>query len=112
MINKFAYFAKGSDMDAAGDAIMVPVDNFVGAEISLDDVLLVNFKAVAAGFSTVQSVFSVSHEIGKSREAIEQIAAAFASTPKNGFISMVDVDNKDFAMASVDAGIFDVIYSL
>ena len=111
MINKFAYFAIGSDIDAAGDAIMVPVDNLVGAEISLDDVLLLNFKDVGASFATAQSVFSLTHDVGASQQAVEQVAAAFASTPKDGFISMVDVDNDDIARASVDV-ITDVTYSL
>ena len=111
MINKFAYFAIGSDIDAAGDAIMVPVDNLVGAEISLDDVLLLNFKGVGASFATAESVFSLTHDVGASQQAIEQVAAAFASTPKDGFISMVDVDNDDIARASVDV-ITDVTYSL
>ncbi len=111
MINKFAYFAIGSDIDAAGDAIMVPVDNFVGAEISLDDVLLLNFKDVGDLFASKESVFSLVHDTGYSRQAMEQVAAAFASTPKDGFISMVDVDNSDIADAGIDV-ITDVSYSL
>ena len=111
MINKFAYFAIGSDLDAAGDAIMVPVDNFVGAEISLDDVLILNFKDVGANFATAQSVFSITHDTGATRQAIEQVSNAFASTPKDGFISMVDVDNDDIADSGIDV-ITDVTYSL
>jgi len=111
MINKFAYFAIGSDIDTAGDAVMVPVDNFVGAEISLDDALLLNFKDVGASFATAQSVFTLVHDVGASQQAMEQVAAAFASTPKDGFISMVDVDNNDIADAGIDV-ITDVVYSL
>lgn len=111
MINKFAYFAIGSDIDTAGDAIMVPVDSFVGAEISLDDALVLNFKKVAGTFATAQSVFTLVHDTGATRQAMEQVAAAFASTPKNGFISMVDVDNSDIADAGIDV-ITDVTYSL
>ena len=111
MINKFAYFAIGSDIDTAGDAVMVPVDNFVGAEISLDDALILNFKDVGASFATAQSVFTLVHNVGASQQAIEQVSAAFASTPKDGFISMVDVDNDDIANAGIDV-ITDVTYSL
>ena len=111
MINKFAYFAIGSDIDTAGDAVMVPVDNFVGAEISLDDALILNFKDVGASFATAQSVFTLVHDTGATTQAMEQVAAAFASTPKNGFISMVDVDNSDIADAGIDV-ITDVSYSL
>lgn len=111
MINKFAYFAIGSDIDAAGDAVMVPVDSLVGAEISLDDALVLNFKDVGASFATAQSVFTLVHNVGASQQAIEQVAAAFASTPKDGFISMVDVDNDDIANAGIDV-ITDVTYSL
>ena len=133
MINKFAYFAIGSDIDAAGDAVMVPVDSFVGAEISLDDALLLNFKDVGASFATAPalaipstrssislslpknidapSVFTLVHDVGASQQAIEQVAAAFASNPKDGFISMVDVDNDDIADSGIDV-ITDVTYSL
>ena len=92
-INKYAYFTTGQGANAAGEAVMLPVDNFVGAEISVDDTLLLNFVDVGASFSTAQSIINIIHDVGASRECMEQLAAAFASNPKDGFISIVDADS-------------------
>tara|TARA_R110000823_G_C15894817_1_gene496328 strand:+ start:456 stop:806 length:351 start_codon:yes stop_codon:yes gene_type:complete len=114
-INKYAYFAVGSGANAAGEAVMVPVDNFTGAEISLDDTLTVNFKRVTSAFASDASIFSLEHDTGASRECMEQVAAAFSSNPKDGFISIADVDKDGHGRFFAETGanvIIDCTFSL
>lgn len=114
-INRYAYFTKGDGSDAAGDAVMVPVDNFTGAEVSLDDELVLNFKRVTAAFASDVSVFTIVHDTGASRECMEQVAAAFSSNPKDGFISIADVDKDGHGRFFAETGtnvIIDCTFSL
>ena len=91
-IRKYAYFATGDDANNAGEAVMLPVDNLTGMDIQLDDELDLFFKDDGDNHSTDVSTISLIHEVGASQLAMEQVAAAFCSNPKDGFIVMADVD--------------------
>tara|TARA_X000001382_G_scaffold91768_1_gene66273 strand:- start:96 stop:449 length:354 start_codon:yes stop_codon:yes gene_type:complete len=91
-INRYAYFATGDNADAAGDAVMLPVAQCTGLDIALDDALEVKFKDLGAAFSTDISVITLTHEVGASVEAMEQVCNAFTSIPKDGFVVMCDTD--------------------
>ncbi len=101
-INKYAYFASGDGADAAGDAIMIPVDNLTGMDIELDDSLQLFFKDVGNTHATATSVVKLTHDTGASREAMEQVAAAMCSNPGDGFIVVADKDNEVYSSAGIN----------
>lgn len=92
MINKYVYFATGDDANAAGEAVMLPAANLTGMDIQLDDELDLFFHKVGNAFATDVSTISLIHDVGASREAMEQVSAALCSNPKDGFIVVADTD--------------------
>ena len=85
-MKKFVYFETASN-----DAIMLPLDNYLGTH--LDN----KVNTVKLFFAKVDNAFDVSSvTIGtktfKGLEAMEDLHAAFASDPKDGFI-MIGNDN-------------------
>lgn len=101
-INKYAYFASGDGADATGDAAMLPVENFTGMVINLDDFLTLLFVDVGDSHATTTSNVSISHDTGASQEAMEQVAAALCSNPGDGFIVVADKDNEVFGSAGIN----------
>ena len=93
MINKYIYVATGDDANAAGKAVLLPAANLTGMDIQLDDELDLFFNKVSAAFATDISTISLIHDVGASREAMEQVSAALCSNPKDGFIVLADTDN-------------------
>tara|TARA_B100000287_G_C20571520_1_gene756720 strand:+ start:774 stop:1085 length:312 start_codon:yes stop_codon:yes gene_type:complete len=85
-MKKFVYFETASN-----DAIMLPLDNYLGTHFEGKvTTLLLSFAKVdnALDVSTVQMITKPF----KGLEAMEDLHAAFASDPKDGFI-MIGNDN-------------------
>ena len=102
-INKFAYFSKGGDEDASGDACMLPVDNLKQMKLGMDNdnmigaYVYMHFTDVGNNHTTAASTVTLRHNSGLGKKCINQVCNLLASNPKDGFLSIVDITNQDFA---------------
>ena len=107
---KTLYFSIGSDpSDAAGDAVLLNADSFLGMEPVTATTTVMNFAKIsgAADVSTV----TLTHAEGRALEVMQHVAAAMASNPKDGFINICSTEESKFTGVANDY-ITDVAFSL
>lgn len=103
-IKKFLCVTDGGGLDQADDGILVPVDNFRGADLSgangfAGSRIILHFVEPGDDYIDKTSRIGVTHKPGKNRECMEQVTTAFCSNPKDGFL-LLDVDNNIFLPGS------------
>tara|TARA_R110000796_G_scaffold24076_3_gene68822 strand:+ start:1990 stop:2310 length:321 start_codon:yes stop_codon:yes gene_type:complete len=96
MYFKNLYFGNAG-ADAAGDAIMLPQSSFIGMTIVDDTSTVCKFDKIDGQLDV--STVTLTHAAGKHVEAMTEVAKRCLSNPKNGFVSVVDLDstNTDYS---------------
>ena len=96
-MNKGLYFTIGSDpSDAADDAIMINADLFVAMGPSTATTTTMYFLD-RANTRAAETKITLTHDEGRNIDVIEDVCAAMAGEPRDGFIVIVDVESKEFA---------------
>jgi len=103
-IKRYLCLTDGGELDQADDGVLVPVDNFRGADLSgangfIGSRIILHFVEPGDDHATKTSRLLINHKPGKNREAMDQITTAFCSTPKDGFL-LLDSDNDVFLPGS------------
>ena len=103
-IKRYLCLTDGGGLDQADDGVLVPIDNFRGADLSGANTfvgrrIILHFIEPGDDNASKTSRIGIDHKPGKNREAMDQITTAFCSTSKDGFL-LLDNDNDVFLPGS------------
>ena len=88
---KTLYFSETSPADAAGDAILLPRSNFLGMDTFTATTTKMSFRKIAGTHDF--SYIMLTHDAGKSIEAMQLVAATMASDTRSNVIDIVEAAN-------------------
>ncbi len=96
-IKKYIYASDGT-LDGQDEAVLIPLSNFLGVEpfnssTTQGSRVTMYFEEVSTDFDTNVSRIHFGVKTGFLKEAMEQITAAIASNPKDGFIIFDQADS-------------------